>query len=204
MAKRYSLLDRIPWEQAYTGFLALEQRKQWLVMGAVAFGLCLLIFAPMTCASHKLGKLEKEYLNSQKNLRALAEKVEENTALQAELKAIEGSLNKNQGASLATVLEGLANEIGISKNINSLKPRKIASGDLFEVQGLDVRVSQVPLNAVIDYLAKIEGSTRVKMKVSKLQMKPRYSNRSELDVTFQVSSLVPKAGASSAAEEEAL
>lgn len=194
MARRYSLLDRIPWEQTYTSFLALPPRRQWVVIAAVLFGLLLLIFLPVTCASHKLGKLEKEYLNSQKNLTLLAQKVEENKALQAKIKSLENELGRNEGASLATILEGLASEAGIGKNINSLKPRKISSGDLFDVQGLDVRISQISLQAAVDYLTKIESSTKAKMKVSKLQIKPRYSNRSELDVTFQVSTLVAKEG----------
>lgn len=201
MAQRTSILDRIPWEQAYTSFLALEQRKQLLVLGGLVFFLLMVVLLPVSCASRKLGKLEKEYLNSQKNLTILADKVKETKALETQLRAIESSLSKNQNASIATVLENLAAEVGISKNINSLKPRKISSSEEFEVQGLDVRLSQISLPAVVDYLSKIENSDKITMKVSKLQIKPRYSNRSELDVTFQVSTIIPKGKTTELAKE---
>lgn len=192
MAKSTSLLGRIPWEEAYAAFLALEPKRQWLAGATVAGVLLLLTFLPISCASSRLGKMESEYLNSQKNLAKLAEKVQEYTNLQAEKAALDADLKKNKGASLATVLEGLASDVGISKNINSLKPRKIASSDEYDEQGLDVQLKGVNLQNSVDYLEKIENSNKLRMKVSKLQIKPKSSKRAELDVTFQVSTLVPK------------
>lgn len=192
MAKPNSILSRIPWEEAYISFLALEQKKQLMVGASALLVLLLIILVPISCASRRLGKMENEYLNSQKNLVRLAQQVQAYTDLKGSAQALDASIKRNKNASLSTVLEGLANDVGIGKNINSLKPRKISSNDAYEEQGLDVQLREVSLQNITDYLQKIESSPRLRMKVSKVQIKPKTTNRSMLDVTFQVSTLIPK------------
>ena len=58
---KYSLLERINFEDLYNAFLGLEQRQQTLiVIGGVVLAL-LLVFVPISCATSKLGKLQKDY-----------------------------------------------------------------------------------------------------------------------------------------------
>lgn len=204
MAKSTSLIDRIPWEQAHTAFLGLGERKQWLVLAGILFALVVMVIIPVSCASRQLGKLEKEYLNSQKNLTVLAEKVQANLALQAQIQSVQNKMGTSQGAGLTTVLSQLAEEVGVSDKIKSLDSRKISSTEEFEVQGCDVRMTQISLDKLVDYLQKIEGSTKVVVTIRELQIKPRYANRDELDATVKVSTLVPKGKESAQASGQVL
>ena len=90
------------------------------------------------------------------------------------------------------LLESIANEVGIGANIEKLRPVNLESNDYYDEVGVDAIVSKVSLNQAIDYLSRLENHPRAPLKIKKLQIKPRYENRSLLNLTFQVSTIQAK------------
>ena len=80
---KYSLFARLNFEDLYNAFLGLEQRQQTLaVIGGIV--LCLLIIIlPISCASSKLGGLDKQYTKSRKSMNTFMGKIHRYQSSQA-------------------------------------------------------------------------------------------------------------------------
>ena len=116
-------------------------------------------------------------------------KINDYQASRKRLEEIQKQLSAGGGQSLTTVLETLANEEGIGGSIEKLKPVNMGTSDYFDEVGVDAAIGKVSLDQVVNYLSRIEAHPDIPMKVKKLQIKPRYGGRSQLSVTFQVSTV---------------
>ena len=197
-SSKYSLKERLNVEELYNVFLGLDSRQQIIALVGTGIFLLLLIFIPISCASSKISKKEKNVLNHQKNMEDLQTKLREYQDLIGRQKAIEGSWSGKGKVAISTTLESLSAQSGIDKNIDSIKENPAtASSDILDEQSASVRVSRVSLQQALDYLYKIETFPQAGFKVKKLQIKPRYDNRQLFDVSFDVSTYSLKEGASS-------
>lgn len=187
---KYSLLGRINWEDLYNAFLGLEEKKQLLIVVSAAIFIILLLVLPVTCASSRLGDLEKEYEAGKKGSLTFTEKI---TAYQND-KALLSSLQKqisqaSQGGSMSAIIESMANEAGINENIERLKPVNLATTDYYDEEGVDAVISRVTLPQIIDFLYSLESRKDLALRIRKLQLKPRYGSRSQITATFQITSV---------------
>lgn len=196
---RISLRERLNFEELYHRFLAMEPRERILALVGLLIGLLLILFLPISCASSKIAKKERNILNHSKNMEELISKLREYQTLQGRMKAMESSWAARSKISLSTTLESLSTQSGLDKNIDSIKeqPPSVGEKDLLEEHVAAVRLSRVPLSSLVDYLYKIETFQQGSLKVRKLQMKPRYDNRQLFDVSFEVATSFLKEGTSS-------
>ncbi|MBI4412493.1 MAG: type II secretion system protein M [Deltaproteobacteria bacterium] len=186
---KYSLLGRINFEDLYNAFLGLEQRQQtFIVIGGVVLAI-LLIILPISCATSRLGKLGEDYEKSREGMSSFMSKIHDYQASKKQLAEVQKQLSAGGGQSLTTVLEALANEEGIGGNIEKLKPVNMGTSDYFDETGVDATISKVTLDQIVGYLSRIETHPDIPMKVKKMQIKPRYGGRSQLTLTFQVSTM---------------
>jgi len=192
MAKsgKYSLKERLNLEELYQAFLGLGPREQ--IIAGVGVGLVLLFFIvfPITCASSKLGKMEKQISDHEKNVHKVTTKISEFKTAQKRMSEVENSIRPKGDVQLTTRLETLANQSGIGAKIDSLKPKQGTPGEEFEEIVVSVRMSKLSLSQAIEFFYGIESQKDLKLKIDRMQLKPRYDNRQQFDVNFEVSTLV--------------
>ncbi len=192
-----SLKEKLNLEELYNQFLGLDSQQRTLAMVGIGIVLLLLIIIPITCASSKLSEKEKKILNHSKNMDELVSKLQEYQKIESKMKQMESQWTARSKISLSTTLESLSAQSGLDKNIDTIKEQPPSAGDILEEHSADVRLSRVALSQIIDYLYKVESFQQGALKVSKLQLKPRYDNRQLFDVSFTVSTYAIKEGASS-------
>ena len=193
---KVSLKERLNLEEIYNQFLGLDPQQRILAVVGLAVVLLLIIIVPISCASSKLSKLEKNVTSHQKNMDDLMGKLKEYQSLQNRMKAVEAQWASRSNVSLSTTLENLSAQSGLDKNIDSIKEQPPAGSDkdILEEHVAAVRVSRAPLTQAMDYLYKIESLPNAGLKIKKLQMKPRYDNRQLFDLSFEVSTYALKKG----------
>lgn len=192
MANKFSLFDQIPWEQAYTTFISLEREKKIAAFVGIFIVLAILIVLPVSCASKRLGRLETDYLNSQKNLAELAEKAQTYQTLKRTVDSLEAGLGKGKEASLSTVLENLAKPLSFTNIDFKAQAESVIAPENFDIQARKVEIKEAPLASVVDYLDRIQKSRQMVMRVDKLDIKANRKNRALVDALFVVVTFIPK------------
>lgn len=190
-----SLKEKLNVEELYNQFLSLDSQQRTFAIVGIAVVLLLMLLVPVTCASSKLSQKEKKILGHSKNMDDLVSKLQEYQRVQSKMQQLEGQWAGRAKISLSTTLESLSAQSGLDKNIDTIKEQPPAAGDILEEHAADVRLSRVPLSQLMDYLYKVETFQQGALKVTKLQIHPRYDNRQLFDVSFTVSSYALKEGA---------
>lgn len=200
MAKssKYSWKERLNIEELYNTVIGLSQREQILAAAGAFLVLLLLIVLPVTCASSKLGKLEKQIVNHEKDVGKVLSKISEYKSRQAAFGQVQSKIKPKSQVQLTTRLESLANQSGISGNIDGLKEVPGTPGEDYEELVVSVRMSKLSLIQVIEFLYGIENQADINLLIRRLQLKPRYDNRQQFDVNFEVSTLVSTSGGEAA------
>ncbi len=197
MFGKSSMKEKLNVEELYNQFLGLDQQQRTISIIGIAVVLLLLIIVPVTCASSKLSQKEKKILNHSKNMNDLVSELAEYQKAQNKMKQIEAQWASRAKISLSTTLESLSAQSGLDKNIDNIKEQAPSAGDILVENSADVRLSRVGLSQLMDYLYKVESFQQGALRISKLQMRPRYDNRQLFDVSFTVTSYALKEGASS-------
>lgn len=195
MAKtgKYSLKERLNPEELYDTFMGMAPRQQFLVGGGIVLALILLIIIPVTCASSRLSKLEKQIESHEKNVSKVLSKINEYNDIKGRLKTVENSIRPKSQVQLRTRIEALATQSGITNNIDSLK-EKSNPGEDFEELVVGVRISKLSLPQIMEFIFGMENQSDLTLRVQRLQLKPRYDNRQLFDADFEVSTFVSKEG----------
>jgi len=97
-----------------------------------------------------------------------------------------------KGFSVLSFIEDLANKQNIRENIGSVKPKTIPLNDDYDESIVELKVDNVSLSELVDFIYKIENSGHL-LKVKRLRIKTRYDNRDLLNVTLQVTTYKRKA-----------
>jgi type II secretion system (T2SS) protein M len=196
MAKsgKYSFKERLNIEELYNTFLGLAPREQLMAAGGVFLVLLFIIVLPITCASSRLGKLEKQIDSHEKDVAKVVAKISEYKAEQASLSKIQAKIKPKSQVQLTTRLESLATQGGFGSNIDSLKEMPGTPGEDFEELVVSVRMSRLNLSQIIEFLYNIENQSDLSLNVKRLELKPRYDNRQQFDANFDVGTLVSSEG----------
>lgn len=192
-----SLKEKLNVEELYSHFLGLDSQQRNAAIAGIVVVLLLLIIIPITCASSKLSQKEKKILNHSKNMDDLVSDLSEYQTVQNKMKQMESQWAARSKISLSSTLESLSAQSGLDKNIDSIKEQPPSAGDLLVENSADVRLSRVGLSQLLDYLYKVETYQQGALKVTKIQLKPRYDNRQLFDVSFTVTTFTIKEGANS-------
>ncbi|MFH1875121.1 MAG: hypothetical protein ABH859_08095 [Pseudomonadota bacterium] len=180
-------LERLKFQNLYNTYLGLTSREQTIALIATAAVILLIILLPVTVASKKISNLEKSIEQANDRLKDITYEIGQLNEIKAQLAQEETKLAGGFDASISTTLENLANKSGISERIDSLKEKAVTPSDLFDEASVDVRLKKVTLPELIDYLYAIEHNTDKLLRLKRLEIKPRYDNPKEFDVSFQVS-----------------
>lgn len=179
--------DRLKIQNLYNAYLGMTPREQTMALVAAAVVLVLVVVLPVMVATGKIKKLERSIGEGNDQIRTIAREIDDLNLERARLNDVETSLAGGFDASISTTLETLAGKAGIKDRIDSLKEKPAAPSDLFDEASVDVRLKKVTLNEVIDYLYSIEQNPERLLRLKRLELKPRYDNKKEFDVSFQVS-----------------
>lgn len=190
-------LDRFKVQNLYNAYVGMTPREQTMALFAAAVILLLVVVLPVMVASGKIKKLERAIDEGSGQLKNIMREIDGLNEAKVQLKQVEATLAGGFDASISTTLETLAGKAGIKDRIDSLKEKPTAPSDLFDEASVDVRMKKVTLNELVDYLYSIEQNPERLLRLKRLEVKPRYDNKREFDVSFQVSTyrLLEAAGA---------
>lgn len=183
---KYSLKDRLNIDDLYQRFLSLAPREQMFALGGIGVLVILLLVLPITCASSKLGDLEKEMQNHEKNVAKIQSRIKDYQQSEKRLQDFEASIKPESQVLLTTLVENLAKESAIENSISGFDELKGVKGEDFQEKILGIRMSKLTLGQVVEFLYALETQKGLQLRVQKLQMKPRYDNRELFDVNFEV------------------
>lgn len=184
---KYSFLERLNIGSLYNTFLGLPPKQQTLAIVAVAVMLGFIVLLPISLASGKIGKMDKQLKKNREDMGNIVAEIEEYNSMRDKLKEIETSLESGFDTALSTTLESLAAKAEIKDNIESIKERPVVPSELFDESIVDVRISKVTLDQLINFIYSIEYDRTKILRVKELRMRTRFDNAQLFDVSFQVS-----------------
>jgi len=184
---KYAIFERFNLEALYNTFLGLQSKEQMIAMVVGGGVVLLLIIMPVSLAGSKISKMEKAISMGTEQINDVVREIGEYNGERAKLAAVEGLLKAGYDTSISTTIENLAAQSGVKENVESLKERALVPSEIFDEASVDVRVSRITLDQLVDLLYKIEGERSKVLRVKQIQIKPRYDNRKLLDANFTVS-----------------
>lgn len=191
---KYSLFKRFNLEDMYNAFLGMEQRQQVIFVAGLIFALIAIIVLPISCAGSKLAELNQQYDKGDMLREDLMKNISLYQSLQRDLKGVKNKFTSKNAGSLTTIIESMANQAGIGSQIDRLKPINLGTTEYYDEEGVDASLSKVNIVQLVEFMNLIESYKEMPLKVSKFQVKPRFRNRDELSVTFQVSTIRLRGG----------
>lgn len=180
-------LGQIKISNLYNTYLGMNSREQTIALVVAAIVLALVIILPVTVASNRIGRLEKDIERGNKQVKEVVREIDRYQEARAQLIATEKLLAGGFDSSIATTMESLASKVGIADRIDSLKEKPTAASDVLDEVTVDVRLKKVSLNDLIKYLQSIEQDPNKLLRLKKLEIKPRYDNKTQLDSSFSIS-----------------
>lgn len=186
---KYSPLQHFSLENIYTAFGGLSPRNKIVALAVVGLVVILIIFLPLSLFSGKVSSLQKEIRSSQKGFDQVADKIAEYQRVQADIAALEQAFAGASG-SLTSRVEGLARQAGLT--VDQLREKAPQETDFFEVNSVEVKLSGVSLQQLVDFLLTLENEKTAPMRVRRIDIKPKNNNRQVLDVTCEVATFALK------------
>src|SRR5262245_25705735 len=140
---KLSLKERFNVEELYNTFLGLAPRERTFAVAGIVVVLLLVILIPVSCASSKISKKEKNILSHEKNMDDLVTRLGEYQSALRRMKAAESQWTGRSKISLSTTLESLSTQSGLDKNIDAIKeqPPSMGEKDILEEHVAAVRIS---------------------------------------------------------------
>lgn len=171
----------------YNTYLGMNSREQTIALVVAGVIAVLVIVVPVSLASGKISRLERDIDRGQKQVRDVVHEIDKYQDLRAGLLAAEKKLAGGFDSSITTTMESLATKVGIGGHIDSLKEKPTAVSDILDEVTVDVRMKKVGLKDLMTYLHSIEQNSTKLLRLKTLDIKPRYDNKSELNTSFSVS-----------------
>ncbi len=171
----------------------LSQREQRVLIGLGAFIVLMILYFSVDSVVQKYDKLESKIAKKREEVENLTRLREQYMEAHKQLADIKAKLDKmEKGFSVLSFIEDLANKQNIRENIGSVKPKKIPLNDDYDESIVELKMDNVSLSELVDFIYKIENSGHL-LKVKRLRIKTRYDNRDLLNVTMQVTTYKRKA-----------
>ncbi len=171
----------------------LTQREKRALIGAGVAILGLIIYFNVEGVMDKYSGLKHKIEGERLELKKISHLRDQYLHTHQQLQAVKSSLEKRRkGFSVLSFIEDLANKENIRENITSVKPKKISLGEEFEENMVEIKMDDVTLAKLVDFIFKIETSGHL-LKVKRLRIKTRYDDRNLLHVTLQVTTFTGKA-----------
>ena len=180
-------LKQIKLENIYNAYFGMTPREQTFALVGAAVVIVLVVVLPVFVASSRISRLEKDLAQGRKQFRDVMRAIDSYNETKAELARLQQTLAGGYDSSISTTIESIAEQNGMKDQIDSLKAKAAPPSDLFEESSVDVRMRRVDLKPLIDFLYAIENDPEKMLRIKTLNVKPRYDNKKQMDVTFTVS-----------------
>ncbi len=95
----FSLKEKLNLDELYSNFSGFNSQQRAFAVGGVILALLIIVVLPISCASSKLTKMEKQIVNHESDVTKIVEKIAEYQVLEQQLKLIEGQ-NKDANVKL--------------------------------------------------------------------------------------------------------
>jgi len=172
----------------------LEKRtpreRQMLAFMTVAIGLFLAYWIAVGLILNPIRDTKLAIETRQLGLRRMLTLQADYRRIQSQVAALEQRIRAGQQGNVLSSLETMASESQIKDKITSMDPRSTPPNELYRETVIEVRLANVNLKQLVDYLYRIQSSP-VLLKVKRMRLKTRSDDRGYLDVTFRVSSFEP-------------
>lgn len=166
------------------------RERQMLAALTVAFGLWLLYWAVAGVLFHPLQSSRRLVAARESALREMLILRSDYQRIQFQVAALEKMIRSGQHGNVLSRLETMASQARIKDKITSMDPKSAPPNDLYKENVIEVRLANVNLKQLVDYLYRIENSGQL-LKIKRLRIKVRSDNTKYLDVNFRVSSFEP-------------
>jgi len=171
--------------------LSPSTRRKIIIGGGIVFVLAYLNFFVFPSLKY-LSTLQEGIPKKRQELKEMEALAQECSTLKEELKGAKTSITQKQEKSIFFILDTVARSGDLSKHISSMVPVSLFTGSAeYEETGVQVKMKEVKLRALVHYLYKIENPPYL-LKIKNLDIKPQRRNRSFLEVNFTVSRLKKK------------
>lgn len=180
-------LDRLKLANLYSAYFGMSPREQTIALVVAAVVLVLIVILPVTVASGRISKLERDLDDGKKQFKDIMHEIDTYNQRKGELAQIQQTMAGGFDSSLTTTIETLAETNGIKDKIDSVKEKAAAPSDMFDEVSVDVKLKKVNLEQVVNFLFAIEHHPEKMLRLKQLSIKPRYDNKQELDTSFTVS-----------------
>ncbi len=174
-----------------TFFQNLQLREKILVVctavAVVLFLLFTLVIAPVLDRS---ARLDRQIRKAEQDLKNLKIYRREYNRQKQTLDTLNARLSQRQNISLLPRVAKLARDTGTSDKITGMTPSN-SSSEAFTEESVAIEMADVTLEQLAKYLYAIEQSRQF-LKIKRLTIKPRLSDRQLLSVSFRVSTFTPK------------
>ncbi len=180
-------LERLKVENLYNAYLGMTAREQTMALIGAAVVVILVVVLPVTVASSRISKLQREVNAGSSQLRDIMRAIESYDQRKAELEGTLQFLAGGFDSSISTTLESLAEKEGIQDRIDSLKEKAAAPSEIYDEASVDVRLKRVSLQQLVNFLYAIENQPDKVLRLKKISVKSRFDKKDQLDVSFTVS-----------------
>jgi type II secretory pathway component PulM len=159
-----------------------RDKKALFIGGPIAAAIVLYVFVLSPFMSD-LSRKRDLIPRKERDLAEIKQLRDEYREIQQQLQAAQEAASKR--GPLLTEIENLTKRANLNTKIVSLKPQQGAQGDGFTESIVEVRLDNITLYDVVNYVFLLENAT---LRVRKLSFKPRYDNPKLLNATILVSS----------------
>jgi len=180
-------LQKLKIENLYNIYFGMTPREQTMALVAAAVVLVLVVVLPVWIASSRIGRLEQDVGQNKRQFRDVVRAIESYNRRKAELTGLQQSMASGYDASPSTTIEAIAERNGIKDQIDSLKGKAAAPSEIFEESAVDVRLKRVKLDQLIAFLTSVENDPEKMLRIKAIDIKPRFDNKQDLDVSLTIS-----------------
>ena len=164
--------------------MKLEPRdRKALIFGGSAAVVILLYTLVVSPFLSDLSRKRDLVPKKERDLAEMKQLRDEYREVQKQLQVVQEAAAKR--GPILTEIENITKRVNLGGKIVSLKPQPGTKGDGFTESIVEVRLDNITLYDVVNYVNELE---KAMLRVRKLQFKPRYDNPKLLNAAFLVSS----------------
>ncbi len=172
--------------------IRLAKRERLLLIGGIVLLLLLIFFRLLSSGHKRMRTLERVNRKLEKDLEEMYHLQSRYLTLEERLKSFdERMVTRPPDFTLFSHLEDLASQAGIKERIDYLKPEERVVSERYRRSLVRVKLRAVTLEQLTRYLYSVESSPH-SLEVRRLHITPQSIRRELLNVTFEVSTLLPR------------
>ena len=165
----------------------LNPREKWMLAGGAAvLGLLLIWFGLLSPYLETMSGLDRRIAAHQRNLGKMQQMKGQISQLREQLASVGNRAEKNRP--LFSQVENLTVQTGVREQLLSMRPQPATTQGGFRQQLVEIRLEKLTLGQLVKLLYAVEYRS-AGIQVKSMRVKPRFEDRSSLDVNMVLMSL---------------